>query len=498
MVALLLSFYAGACFRYALEVVMRTVDVCLVNPPHPVANPYNLALPYLSANLKKHGFSTKIIDASALGLGPEALAAMVSRYQPRIIGVTIFSSSRVRAAQKTVALLKKRLPHAAVVCGGVMATLCPEEFAPLCDMVVMGPGEERIVDIARNYPDSGLFDLPGIAWLDRTANRLVVNPVQPLANLDTLPFPDWERVLENLDQECVFGLNRFADEPGLVIPLLTSRGCPFRCSFCSNWIIGSRKVLTRSPENIVSEMKHFQERFNITRFHFCDDNFGYFREHVEKICDEIIASRLQVSWRCTISADAASHECLTEKMSAAGCRMAFIGAESGDDAILKSINKPITTSQIRSAVRNLKKAGIPCITSFIVGLPEDTVETVLKTIRFAAELHADGLSLHVAEPMPKTLMWHTAEKDGGMVVPDDIFMPPEGRINYTPPGLHGWCVRKISRYFLLYWGIHNPRQGLGMLKRLFDRLYWPLILYYGVKHGILRVSPHLPAWAKKN
>ena len=298
---------------------MHEVDVCLVNPPSHQRNPFNLAIPYLSASLKQSGFTTKIIDATALGLGPEQTAERVASCRPRFVGLTVFSSIRVRPAQQAIAEIRHRLPDAAVVVGGIMATLCPEEFAPYCDLVVTGPGEQVLAEIVRTWPGSGVYRLPGVAFHHREQDRLVVNPPEYADDLDALPFPDWDGVLEDLSLDRVFFYNEISYRRELAVPALTSRGCPFRCAFCSNWILGAKQVRRRSPENVVRELAWVKDRLGISLFHFCDDNFGYYPRHVEGICDGIVEAGLDVRWRCTISANAAKREATVRSLARAGC-----------------------------------------------------------------------------------------------------------------------------------------------------------------------------------
>ncbi len=306
------------------------------------------------------------------------------------------------------------------------------------------------------------------------AEELVVNPPEFLTDLDALPFPDWDGVLEDVSMDRVFDHNEISYKQELVVPFLSSRGCPLRCAFCSNWVIGAKKVSSRSAQNIVEELRQWKERLGISLFHFCDDNFGIDPRHVTDVCDAITGADLDIRWRCTIPATSTCDDSTVRKLKAAGCAKAFMGVESADPEILRSINKPLKLSNVQRTVYLLMKAGIPTTTSFILGLPGDTEETVLKTMQFAADLHASELSIWAANPFPKTVMWEMVQQEGGQLDPGDVFDPSPPPVRYVTPGLKGWDLARLIIFFFSYWAYHNLPQAIRFLTSPLGWTRWSL------------------------
>ena len=186
-----------------------------------------------------------------------------------------------------------------------------------------------------------------------------------------------------------------------------SRGCPFHCFFCLATPVSGAEIRTRSPENIVEEIKECINKYNIRNFIFWADIFNYDKKWVSDLCNLIIANNLNITWSANTRADTIDEE-ITQLMYRAGCRLVSIGAESGSQHILNNIGKNITLDDIRLAVKILKKYNMKIYTYFIIGLPWETEYTVEDTIDFAIELDSDFTSFYTAAPLPGTKFYNYA------------------------------------------------------------------------------------------
>jgi len=199
--------------------------------------------------------------------------------------------------------------------------------------------------------------------------------------------------------------------------MLTSRGCPFGCSFCASSRLFGKFWRGRSAGNVLEEIRMIRDEYKIRNIEFIDDTFTLDKRRVEEICDGIIRERLDVSWGASSRVDGIT-ERLAEKMKKAGCWIIYLGIESGCQKILDEIGKRITLDQVRKAVNAIKKAGIQVLGSFIIGFPGETVEMIEKTIRFAKRLNLDWAQFSILTPYPGTPLFEYAVKNNLLLTRD--------------------------------------------------------------------------------
>jgi anaerobic magnesium-protoporphyrin IX monomethyl ester cyclase len=248
----------------------------------------------------------------------------------------------------------------------------------------------------------------GIAYKDK--GELKFTFPRSFADLDDLPFPSREL----FDNEAYkrYYLRRFGYS---ISPVITSRGCPFSCDFCSRPVFG-QSFRARSATNIVDEIESVVG-FGYDRVWFADDCFTLNRERVSDVCNEISKRRLDVSWECLSRVDTMDRE-VAAQMKRAGCARVFFGIESGNDGILGVMKKQITVGQARKAVYEAKAAGLQIGAFFIIGYPGENDESVLDTVRFASGLPLDYLSFTLPYPIPGTALFERVKDKGGVVVDD--------------------------------------------------------------------------------
>jgi radical SAM superfamily enzyme YgiQ (UPF0313 family) len=374
--------------------------VALVSPKwNRKANDYPpLGLGYLAAVLENARHEVRVFDLSLSPSSPlESDIRPVIDFDPQLIGITAMTSV-YEAAQETATLLKAKLGRPIVV-GGPHATMFPERLlteSPVLDYVVRGEGEGTILELVQAL--DGRRDLSSIAGLTyRLHGDVVSNSDRELiTDLDNLPFP----------ARHLFALPRYnlrTPEGQPMITVLSSRGCPYNCSYCFKGIVG-RTYRQRSPQNIAAELKMVIGDTGIRNFYFIDDLFTADVKRLQALLDLLIAERLEIRWQCLGRVDRVNPEIL-HRMYAAGCRRIHYGIESGNPEVLKQISKGIKLDQVRQAVRWAKEAGIQVKGYFMLGLPGDTEATMQQTVDLAVELDLEEAMFSLTTPFPGTRLW---------------------------------------------------------------------------------------------
>lgn len=324
----------------------------------------------------------------------EVCKAIVNEH-PDVIGISV-STSAYNAALNIARLSKKIIPNVKIVFGGIHPTVLPEEVlqTKLVDVVVRGEGEITFLEVVKALDIGKSFD--GVLGVSFTAcdGSIVHNPNRELINdLDTLPFPARHLVLN------VKGIPHTSYDR-----IMVSRGCPFGCTFCASNKMWGRKVRFRSVKNVIDEIKEVKSKFGITAFCIDDDTFTINPKYVEELCDAFIKENLGISWWCETRPESIT-ENLVEKMKKAGCTTVAIGVESGDDGILKKVNKQLDRKAVLRCSVMFRKYGISMDTFFMFGFPWEGREELDNTIRFMKETKTNYAWLAIVIPYPGTRMF---------------------------------------------------------------------------------------------
>ena len=357
-----------------------------------------LGLGYLAAVAEQDGHEVRIHDFGLYPSQPlEEDARQVVDYKPDLVAFTSMTTS-YHYVEQLVQRLKGEL-GVPVIIGGPHATTMPDATLanPNIDYLIYGEGEHIWQDFLRALEsgDTRWGDISGL-WYKEDGRVVSGGSRKPIDDLDALPFPS--RHLYDLDKYPLYAPN---GEPMLTI--LSSRGCPYACSFCFKGIVG-RSYHQRSPEDIVAELKEVNAAYGIRNFYFIDDLFTIDVKRLEIILDYFIDQRLDYRWRCLARVDRVTPD-LLKKMYKAGCRQIHYGIESGNQEVLKRTAKHIDLQQVRDAVKWTEDAGIRSKGYFILGLPGDNEETMQETIEFAASLELTEAMFSIATPFPGTKLW---------------------------------------------------------------------------------------------
>ncbi len=378
--------------------------VLLLNPSGWQKESINLGLAYLASSLIDSGFDTHILDPNRYPYTDKELITRAQQLAPLMIGISIKTATALEGA-RLADLLTAACPNAHIVCGGPHMTLCPEDYMREAHSIsygIMGEGELAMVALAQAFHDGeDPTTIENIVW--RRGTEVVINNWSPPKDLDALPFP-------NLDAIEGFSWDGFR------YPLVTSRGCPFDCIYCCvNKLTGSHKWRFRSPESVVHELETIAKTKGTTHFEIWDDNLTLDLKRAKAICRLLIDKKLNLSWYCHngIRADRIDLE-LARLMKQAGCTSVAFGIESGNPKTFDSIKKGEPLSAVVEAVRLVKSVGIDAVGYFIIGLPGDTLERFVETVRFQRALKLHHYVFGMLIPYPHTEMWDIVQNEGTM------------------------------------------------------------------------------------
>jgi len=353
--------------------------VFLLNPPspEPVKTPL-LSFCHLAASLRQGGHQVALLDASA-PFAPHDGAAIeehIAAFAPDLVGLHL-KTLHVQPAYALAGRLAARWP---LVAGGPHATVCPDEpFAHGFDFVVRGEGEEVLVELADAVDrQREMADIAGLSYRSKTSlTGIRKNPDRPfIRDLDALAFP---MAALDLFDPAWYGAETALPPAGL----LSSRGCPAACTFCSNNVTG-RKFRYRSPASIISEILYLHERFGRARtlcWSFFDDSFAVGRRRVRELCAALRTLGQPVHWTCTAHPAHLDRETLVE-MKQAGCGGIDIGMESGDPGMLLRIGKGVTVERVLEVLGFCKSVGLHVVVNLMFGWPGETDAELQATIDF--------------------------------------------------------------------------------------------------------------------
>lgn len=349
-----------------------------------------LGLGYLASMLRINGISVQLLDCTFIN--PERALHIIRQAHPRIVG--IYSMVTINHHATNLAKLL-RADTELLVAGGPLPSIVPEEFLDVFDIVVRHEGEHTFLEIVRHHLDGNpWYNVQGIAFQDEGGNCRVT-PVRPFEkDLDSLPFPARDLFPNKSYQHFWKTQHGYT-----VTSQITTRGCPYLCDFCSNPIFG-QSYRERSALNVVNEMKEI-EKLGYDRVFFTDDCFTQNLKRVEKICDILIREKLDLEWMCLSRADRLD-ETTAIKMARAGCVQVFFGIESGDERMLKVMNKRIIPNDVETSIKSAKNAGIATGGFFILGYPGESNASLLQTLRFSSSLPLDYLSYSFPYPIVGT------------------------------------------------------------------------------------------------
>ena len=384
-----------------------------------------LGIAYIAAMLEKYGHECRIIDGPAmstiLNYDFNDLERDIKNFSPDIVGVSA-QTSQIEHAKKVMRLAKTINPNCLLILGGTLISADPNMLLQLedVDYGVIGEADLTFPEIVSKFEKKEKLEgSEGLMWRENSAVKFLKPKM--IINLDDIPMPARHLLRMNIYRPSPANYRK---SPATT--MITSRGCPYQCIFCSRPTEGTA-WRAHSAKRVVDEMEILVNDYGIKDIQIFDDTFTLIPRRTKEICEGIIERGIKVGWNCMTRVDKITPE-LLKLMHQAGCYETGFGIESGSDRVLQFIKKSLTKDQIRQGVKWAKEAGIDVRGFFMIGFPTETKDEILQTIEFAKELDVDVAQFMVSTPFPGTEMWDIA-KQYGKVNDDDwnsfTFYAPE-------------------------------------------------------------------------
>jgi len=366
-----------------------------------------IGLGYVASSLEKNGHDVKIIDCGADIKLLENIENEVKKFDPEVVGIYVMTWT-FRQANEIAKKIKKINPNVKIVIGGPNVSSFPNLSLKISefDYAILGEGEitinKLIKEIEMGEGKGKLKKIKGLIF--KNNGKVTLNKSRPIiSNLDGIPFPAWHLLPIKKYYDVFTREKKF-------ITMITSRGCPYNCTFCDRKNRLGNVFRMRSPENILAEIELLNSEYGIKEFMFFDDNFTVNKKRVIELCKLIRKNKLDIIWECRTRADLVDKELLGE-MKLSGCYRIRYGMEAGDDRILKVLKKRITVSQILDCVKITKEVGIEIFAYFMMGSPYESIETLEKTLKLALKIDPDFVAFSKTTIIPGTEILEWAEKN---------------------------------------------------------------------------------------
>lgn len=459
--------------------------VLLINPSYPFEEFPRLlvTLPYVAAALRSEGHEVEILDLLLARATPEKVERRMARFRPELVGITSVTLNH-HLAESIATAVRRCDEQVPIVMGGPHVSFELEgsfRRLPALDYVVIGEGEHTMRELARALAGRlDVRDVRGLAGIDRSAGQVWKNAPRPLEDdLDGFPTP--ARELVPLARYLAF------DSHASVV---TSRGCPYECIFCSAPAWTGRRVRYRDPVRCVDEIEALAG-LGFSEITIEDDLFTLYRKHFLAVCGELIARDTGIRWNAFSRVDTISPE-IVATMARAGCQAICFGVESGSQEVLDLVKKHSSLAKVKDAMRMAQQAGICALASFIVGLPGETEETLRRTVEFADELKDEFGSLygfHVLSPFPGTEVRAKAAEYGLEILHSDWTLYDANHVVSRTVGASPAAIQAVSdayedtiqRYLLYQDHLFAAGKLAGYERKIYLRrrrqsLLWKLLL----------------------
>ncbi len=410
------------------------MKVLLINPPNTYhhgddfAVTFPLGLAYLASVLERNGHEPLVIDSLAgfdpptemtdgfyrCGMTEAELVAETQRLEPDLVGLTCAYTVQYPTT-RSLAQAIKRATNVPIVIGGAHCSALPSEtLAEGCfDYVVIGEGELPLLALCDHLErGSSLAGVHGIAYRDSSGNSHE-NDKEPMKEVNAVPVP----------ARHLFDMNQYINSPyshngsTFRMPyatMITSRGCPLKCTFCSVHTIWGRNNRTRDAQQVVDEIEELYREYDVREIHFEDDMLTLDRQRMIDICREIVSRKLDITWTTPngVYVNTLNEDLLTA-MKESGCYQLALAIESGSQSVLRTImKKNISLQYAREVVKMMRRLKMGVYFFLIIGMPGETEADIVKTVEYAKELMPDEAYFSIATPYPGTPLYDQCRTHG--------------------------------------------------------------------------------------
>jgi radical SAM superfamily enzyme YgiQ (UPF0313 family) len=433
------------------------MKIILINPPILSVNPvisnlfFNsppLGILYIAAVLEKNNIEVHVIDAALESMSFKNIIEKIEFDSPDIVGITSTTFS-FSSAKNLASIIKKINPEIKIIIGGSHASAVGEDALNDTDFdfAVIGEGEFTFLELIQNINKGFDFikNIKGIVYRDVNNNIRKTLPRPLIENLDILPFP----------ARHLIPIHKYKPQPNdkrdiPKISLISSRGCPYNCIFCGKSVFGT-SYRSFSPEYIVSEMKSVIKQFGAKDIAFIDSLFTVSIERVEKICREILKNKLNIPWTCTIRANIIKDKSILKLMKESGCWRIRIGIESGNENILKIINKELDLKHLKKVISWADETELQPKGFFMIGHFTENINTIKDSIRLAKSLPLKDITIQINTPLPNTEQFKMCKNYGNLSADSNkcsLFKPIFTPTDLSTEELEYWFKRFYREFYL--------------------------------------------------
>jgi len=413
---------------------------------------FPLGLGYLASYLIRNGIEVMLLDPDIEDVDYDGIMQKILNFKPDIVGISAMTSNFYAASRFAKDI--KKMCKAVVLLGGAHASAVPVEiitFFDEFDAVVFGEGEETLLEICQKYKNGNVdfLKIRGVCY--KKDGATVKNSPRPfIEEMDSIPYP-----ARNLVDIRRYRSPNYLEFGKVNATMITSRGCPNQCTFCSAHLSTGYKYRTHSLNYVLDEIELLINRYKVEFIMFWDDTFTIKKERVIKLCEGILTRNLRFNWFCLARVNTIDEEVLSI-MKRAGLKVVNCGVESGNQEILNNIRKGTSLEQIRRAYKMAKKMKLKTLASFMFGLPGETKETIQNTINFAIELDPDMAFFFILTPFPGSAIYNEY-KDRLFKVSENWsdfkYVLTDGTIaldskDFTKDELKGYLIEANRRFFM--------------------------------------------------
>ncbi len=370
----------------------------------------SLGLGYLASIAREEGHNVEILNCMKERVKPEDFTKFLGNKRYDLIGFQVFSYD-LYFVKKYLQIIKELSPDTITVAGGAHPSGDPEgtlEYLSELDYAFKGEAEIGFREFLKNIGNKkALSTIPGLIY--RTDNRIIVNPMKVVEDLDTLPMPAWDIIKPETYPEAPHGA---FTQNFPTAPIIITRGCPFSCTFCAGKSITGFKMRARSIDNVMEELRYLKKR-GIKEFHIEDENFTARKDLVMEFCDRLLKENIGMSWSLPagVRIDTLERKMLV-MMEKAGCYSMALGIEFGTQRMMDITKKRLKIETIRERLElfrglNIKKTGF-----FLFAVPGETIEEMKETMRFALSLPIERAQFNNFMPLPGSELWESLKKQG--------------------------------------------------------------------------------------
>ena len=396
-------------------------DTYIISPP--------IGLGYIATAIRRSGMDPDILDCAKEKFTLGHFRKYIEKNKPDLVGFQLWSCD-IPQVKQSLKIIKESNHKIITIIGGAHPSGDPEgslKYFPEVDFGFRGEGErgiELLVNKLLGDQSIDLDSIPGLIWRD-VYNRVHSNPLFLMDDLNSFGFPAWDLIPP---AEYPNAPHQGFAKAFPIAPVITTRGCPFNCSFCASHSINGRKVRFRSVDHVLDEMELLKNKYGVEEFHIEDDNFTINKEYVKKFCNGLRERDIKTHWHCSsgVRLDSLNPDIL-RLMKDSGCYNFTVAIESGSDRILELMKKNLNVKTIREKIEMMNRTGSKPTGLFMIGFPGETIDEIEETIKFSKSLDIKRAQFAIFHPMPGSQIWDDLLADGklknldwGKIRPSDV------------------------------------------------------------------------------